>query len=541
VKLSGLGRTSAALAITAAAALATWSVTQAQEKDSASSGLAEMANKVQEVQLANGLRILVLERHDAPVVAFATAVNVGSVDENTGETGLAHMFEHMAFKGSTTIGTSDWEKEKVALDDVEKSFLALKRAKLEKKPKDQLEKLRKEFEQAQEAADKFVNRDEFSTIITRNGGAGLNAFTSADQTVYHVELPANRLELWFHLESDRFRDPVLREFYKEKGAVEEERRMRTESNPIGGLFEEFLAGAFRAHPYGRPVIGHMSDLDVLSATAAKKFFARFYTPNNMVIAIVGDVTKARVQELAEKYFGPMPRGPELEPVPTIETPQKGERRVDVVADAQPVVILGWHGPSVREEDTVALDALTDVLSAGRTSRFYRSLVVQKKVAVQAQIGIGDPGQKYPNLTVAFAVPAPGKTTDDCVEAIEEELERVKTELVSEEELAIVKTRARANFIRGLRGNMGLAQGLAIRQTIHGDWRELFTYPDKVAKLTPKHLQDVAKKYLVRAHRTRGEIVKPYAAPKKADAKKPAEEKKPAEDKKKPADDKDEGF
>ncbi len=324
--------------------------------------------------------------------------------------------------------------------------------------------------------------------------------------------------------------------------------MRTESNPIGGLFEEFLAGAFRAHPYGRPVIGHMSDLDALSATQAKKFFARFYTPNNMVVAIVGDVTVARVRELAEKYFGPMPRGPELEPVPTIETPQKGERVVYVEADAQPVVILGWHGPAARDEDTVALDALTDVLSSGRTSRFYRSLVVQKKVAVQAQIGIGDPGQKYPNLTVAFAVPAPGKSTDDCVQAIEEELARVRDEPVTEDELAIVKTRARANFLRSLRGDMGIAQGLAIRQTIYGDWRELFDYPAKIAKLTPKDLQRVAQKYLVTKNRTRGEIAKPGArdlkrAAPKPDEKKPQDEKKP-EDKKSDEDkkaDEDEGM
>src|SRR5262249_22475725 len=149
------------------------------------------------------------------------------------------------------------------------------------------------------------------------------------QTVYHVELPANRLELWFNLEADRFRNVVLREFYKEKDVVEEERRMRTESSPEGKLFEEFLACAFRAHPYGRPVIGFMSDLDALSATTAKKFFERFYTPDNMTIAIVGDVQTAEVKRLAEKYFGPMPRGPQLEPCPTIETKQEGERRVEL--------------------------------------------------------------------------------------------------------------------------------------------------------------------------------------------------------------------
>jgi predicted Zn-dependent peptidase len=498
------------LAVTAAL-LAALAVGRTRAEDEAKNGgsLEGLASKVNEIQLENGLRVLVLERHGAPTVAFVTAVNVGSVDETTGETGLAHLFEHMAFKGSTTVGTKDWPKEKAALEEVEKCFLHLRELEVQGADKARLDEAKKALEQAQEEAGKYVEPEEYSKIIERNGGSGLNAFTYVDQTVYHVEMPANRLELWFALESDRFRDNVLREFYKEKQAVEEERRMRTESSPEGKLAEEFLECAFRAHPYARPTIGYMSDLDALSATTARKFFAKHYTASNMTIGIVGDVQTSEVKRLAEKYFGPMPKLPKNEPVPTIEPRQEGLRRIEVESAAQPMVFLGWHGPAARETDSVALDALTDVMSSGRTSRLYRSLVVEKKVAVQAGIGWGEPGQKYPNLIMGYAVPAPKKTCDQCVAAFDEEVEKVKAELVTEDELKVVKTRARANFLRGLRGNLGLAESLAMRAgTYWGDWKGLFDQIAKIDKLTREDLRKVAQKYLVRSSLTRGDIVKP---------------------------------
>lgn len=515
------------MAVIAAAAVAALAIGRTSaEDDAAKAGgaLESLASKVNEIVLPNGLRVLVLERHAAPVVAFATAVNVGSVDETTGETGLAHMFEHMAFKGSTSIGTKDWAKEKLALEEVEKAFVELRKLEVlgdsSKEGKEKHAAAKKAFDQAQEEAGKYTEGEEYSKIIERNGGHGLNAFTFSDQTVYHVEMPANRLELWFHLESDRFRDVVLREFYKEKGAVKEERRMRVESNAQGKMFEEFLALTFRAHPYGRPTIGYMSDLESLSATTARKFFDRFYTPNNMTISIVGDVQTADVKRLAEKYFGPMPRGPRIDPVPTIEPKQEGVRRMELEHKSQPIVALAWHCPAARDADAVAIDALTDVLSSGRTSRLYKSLVVEKKLAVAAGCAWGQPGQKYANLIFGYAVPAPKKSNDECVDAILAEIDKVKAELVSEEELAIVKTRARANFIRGLRSNMDLAQGLAMRVGTYGDWKGLFEQTSKIDKLTREDLHRVAKKYFVKSNMSRAEIVKPYEDSKNEPAKKP---------------------
>ncbi|HZU97034.1 MAG TPA: pitrilysin family protein [Planctomycetota bacterium] len=494
------------LAGVAAGIVALGAAVRAQDKEANFDGL---ASKVNEILLDNGLRVLVLERHNAPTVAFATAVNVGSVDERTGETGLAHMFEHMAFKGSTTVGTKDWPKEKAALEVVEERFAAYHKLVLAKASKAAIQDAKKAFEQAQEEAGKYVEPEEYSKIIERNGGEGLNAFTAADMTVYHVEMPANRLELWFLLESDRFRDNVLREFYKERGVVMEERRMRTESSPEGKMFEDFIACAFMAHPYGRPTIGWMSDLEALSATTARKFFDRFYTPDNMTISIVGDVQTSEVKRLAQKYFGPMERGPKREPVPTIEPKQEGEKRIEVEIKAQPVVALAWHGPAARDEDSDSVDALTDVMANGRTSRLYKRLVVEEKLAVNVSMGWGEPGQKYPNLIYAFAIPAPGKKNDDCVKAIDEEIEKVKKEPCTDDELAIVKTRDRANFVRGLRGNLGIAESLATHQVQYGDWKSLFSQPKHIATLTPEDLRKVARKYLTRSNRSRADIVAPY--------------------------------
>ncbi|MBI3724438.1 insulinase family protein, partial [bacterium] len=317
-------------------------------------GLESLEKSVQEKVFPNGLRLLVIEKHTAPIVAMATCVDVGSVDENTGETGIAHLFEHMAFKGSTTTGGDNWEKEKPAIEKTEKAFLELKALRAAGASKEKIAAAEKAWKAAQDEAKAFVRTDEYSTLLQRNGGAGLNAFTSTDVTCYHVTLPANRLELWFELEAERFRDPVLREFYKERDAVKEERRMRVESSPYGQLEEEFVAAAFHAHPYGRPVIGFMCDLEALSATTAKKFFEAHYAPNHMTISLVGDVKFQDAVALAEKYFGTMPRGPDLDPLPTVEPPALGERRVEVESEATPIVLLGWPAVAARHDDTAPL-------------------------------------------------------------------------------------------------------------------------------------------------------------------------------------------
>src|SRR5712691_94624 len=254
----------------------------------AAQSLKDFEKKVTDFTLPNGVRFLIVERHEAPVVSFHTYVNVGSVDDPGGETGLAHMFEHMAFKGTDTIGTRNWPEEKKALDAIEQVYDRLdaeRRKGLRADPK-KVEAIEAELKEAIGKADSFVEPSEFDRIVEGNGGVGLNASTGEDSTNYFYSFPANRLELWFLLESERFLRPVFREFYKERDVVLEEYRMRVESEPQGKLMQTFLATAFAAHPYRRMSGGWPSDIVNLRRSEAEEFFRKYYVPANMTIAIV---------------------------------------------------------------------------------------------------------------------------------------------------------------------------------------------------------------------------------------------------------------
>ena len=469
--------------------------------------LQEFEKNLTEFTLNNGLKFLVLERHNAPVISFRTYVDVGSVNEVTGITGMAHIFEHMAFKGTRTIGTKNYPAEARAMAKVDSLFMAIKREKWKGRYADRkkIKELQKEFEVAQQEAGKYIVHDEFEEVLTREGASGLNASTSRDATQYVVSLPSNKLELWMLMESDRFYEPVLREFYKEKNVVMEERRLRTESQPVGRLLEEFLAIAYKAHPYGQPVIGHMSDLKAISRPEARQFFHKYYIPSNMTIAIVGDVNPEEVRKLAQKYFGRIPSKPKPAPVETVEPPQNCERKVTILDPSQPFLLMGYHKPDINDDDNAVFDAITDIMGIGRTSRLYRSLVRDKKIAVAASAIQGIPGNKYPGLFLFYAVPAKGHSNAECEKAIEEEIERLKKEPVTEEELQKAKTRSRARLIHQLESNSGLAGELAFYETVTGDWRNLFRQLDKIDKVTAADIQRVAKKYFVPGNRNVGVI------------------------------------
>ncbi len=358
--------------------------------------LAEFEKRMTEFTLDNGLKFLILARHEAPVVSFHTYADVGSVDEVKGITGLAHLFEHMAFKGTKTLGTKDYQAEARAMAKMDELFDAIK---AEKRKGDQadpekLKKLQEQFEQAGQEAQKYIVHDEYEEALTREGAAGFNAGTSEDATQYIVSLPSNKIELWMTLESDRFANPVLREFYKERDVVMEERRMM-ENSPYGRLDEEFQAIAYLAHPYGEPVIGHMSDVSTLTRREAEAFFRKYYGPSNLTIAIVGDVNPQQIKKLAEKYFARIPGGPKPEPVETEEPPQRGQRRVIVEDPAQPQIRIGYHQPNVNHPDSAVFEAIAEIVGVGRTSRLYKSLVKEKKIAVSASAG--QSWSKYPGL------------------------------------------------------------------------------------------------------------------------------------------------
>jgi predicted Zn-dependent peptidase len=473
----------------------------------AAQDLASFEKRVTVKALPNGLTLLVLERPEAPVFSFFTHVDAGSAQEVPGITGLAHMFEHMAFKGTDRIGTTDYAAEKAALEKVERAYDAYdaERRKLVGRDDGKVAELEKAWKDAIAEADRYVKANEFGEIIDREGGAGLNAFTSNDETGYFYSLPANRLELWAYLESERFLKPVMREFYKERDVVMEERRMRIESNPVGRLIEQFIATAFTAHPYGQAGIGWPSDLRSFSATDAQRFFETYYVPANMTVAVVGDVRTAEVVGLAERYFGRLPARPEPEPLRTQEPPQIAERQVVVRDQAQPVYVEGYHKPNANHPDDAVYDVISDLLSSGRTSRLYRSLVRDKKIAAGAGGFGGFPGEKYPNEFIVFAFTTPGHTPQEAGEAIRAELERLKSEDVGPDELRMVKTRAKANLIRRLDNNSGLAIQLATAQARYGDWRELFRQVDRIDKVTAADIRRVANETFKDSNRTVGII------------------------------------
>jgi predicted Zn-dependent peptidase len=480
--------------------------------------LASFEKRVTVKVLDNGLTLLVYERPEAPVFSFYTHVDVGADREVPGITGLAHMFEHMAFKGTDKIGTTDFAGERAALEKVEQAYAAYdaERRKTVGHDDKKTAELEKGWKDAIAQADHFVVPNAFGEIVDREGGVGMNASTSHDQTDYFYSFPANRLELWAYLESERFLKPVMREFYKERDVVFEERRMRTDSQPNGRLFEQFLAAAFTAHSYGRPVVGWPSDLKSFSATDAQAFYDRYYVPSNLVVAVVGDVKTAEVVPLVEKYFGRLPKRPKPEPIRTEEPAQRGERQVVLKETAQPLYIEGYHRPDGTDPDDATYSVIGDLLSSGRTSRLYRSLVRDKKIAAFAQAISAVPGDKYPGLFLLLAVPTPGHTPQETQAALRAEVERLKSEDVSDDELKMVKTKAKANLIRRLGDNQGLAIQLAAYQARYGDWRELFRDVDRIDAVNKEAIRRVAGTTFTEANRTVGvlESTRPAtAAPK----------------------------
>ncbi len=457
--------------------------------------------------LENGLTFLVYERPQAPVVSFITYVNVGSVNEVKGITGLAHIFEHMAFKGSSRIGTRNPKAELKILEQIDDAFNLIKIEKMKGRSTDstKIKSLERNFLELQAKADSYIIQDEFEEAFIREGAVGLNASTSRDATWYIVSLPSNKVELWMSLESERFNQPVMREFYKEVSVVKEERRMRTENRPVGKLMEDFFALAYKAHPYGEPVIGHMSDLESITRSEAESFFKKFYCPANMVIAVVGDVVPSDIEKWARVYFGRLANRPLPEGVETVEPPQLGEKRISLEDPSQPFVMIGYHKPATTDSDNAVFDAISDVMGEGRTSRLYKKLVKEKKVAVEASGFTGMPGNQYPNLFLFYAIPAKSIPPGTCESLIYDEIENLKIKAVSRDDLQKAKTRAKAELIYGLTSNEGIGRALAYYQTTTKDWRNLFKRLEQIEKVTAQDLQRVAKKYFTKRNRIVGVI------------------------------------
>ena len=485
----------------------------------ASSGLAD---RVIEHKLANGLTVLLVERHQAPVVSINMTFGVGGVNEQVGQTGLAHLYEHMAFKGTRTVGTKNYEKEKPILDELHRvgTELEQRQRELARRTADTpvdpaetrtIESLQTRFKELQDQAAQYVAGNEMALLYQRHGGVGLNASTGKDLTRYVISLPANRLPLWAAIESDRMASPVLREFYKERGVVMEERRLRNDDSPSGLLYETFTSAAFRAHPYGVPTIGWESDILSLTPAVTEAFFKTYYGPGRATIGIVGDIDAKEVMSLIENTFGKIPAAPPPPQIVTVEPPQRGERRVEVEFDAEPSLAIGFHKPALGHPDDYVFDVIDELLTDGPTSRLYSKLVRDSRLAASVNSDANYPGVRSANLFVLSATPLAPHSTAEVETAILAELERLKTEPVAAKELERIVNNLDADMVRALRSNSGLASQLALYQTVAGDWRFILTSRDKIAAVTPADIQRVATQYFTKSNRTVATLVKKTAS------------------------------
>ena len=452
----------------------------------------DLEKRVKEYTLKNGMKLLILERHAAPLVSYEMMFCAGSVDEEAGKSGLAHLFEHMMFKGTRTVGTKDYAAEKPLMDQIDKVALALVDV--------DSPTLRAKMEALEAEEQKLIIPSEFDQIYQRAGAEGLNAFTSRDMTGFVVSLPSNKWELWPMMEAERMADPVLREFYKERDVVMEERRMRYDNDPDGKLWENFLALCYLAHPYRNPTIGWASDIKRLTRSDAEDFFRGHYAPNNAVVAVVGDVSASVVAEKCEKYFAYVPPQAVPRRAVTEEPAQDGERRARVAFDAEPRLLLGYPKPSAPHPDNFVFEMIEQVLGRGRTSRFNRG-IVDKQTAVAAWASNGNPGERYANLIVFGGSPRKPNGNPELEGAILSELERLKNEAVPVRELEKIKNQLEADFIRELASNSGMASRLSYCQAVLGDWRYPFRYLEGIRKVTPDDVQRVAKQYLTEKNRT----------------------------------------
>ena len=409
---------------------------------------------VQEHHLANGLRVVTLEDHSAPVAIVQVWYHVGSKDEVPGKTGLAHLLEHMMFKGTAAHGPG-----------------------------------------------------EFSRLVARGGGDD-NAFTSRDYTAYFEKFAADRLDLGLRLEADRMRglrlDPV--EFNRERSVVKEERRMRTEDDPQAALIEQVQAAAFVSHPYRGPVIGWMADIDRLTVSDLKAFYDRYYQPGNATLVLVGDFDTAEVMREVDTAFGPIPPGPKIAQPHFSEQPQRGEREVKLRREAKlPFVYVAYHTPTIDDADGHALEVLAQLLAGGKSSRLYRALVQERQIALYTGANY-DSDAEDPSLFTVYGAIQPGHTTEEWQAAVAKELRRLAQDPVPERELTKAKNQIEAQFVFAQDSIFYLAMTLGRLYTTGRSVDDFNSYIPRIRAVSAADVQRVARTYFSQDQRTIGILI-----------------------------------
>ena len=471
---------------------------------------------VTEHTLPNGFRLLLVERHDDPGIAGGWVTHVGSANERPGMTGIAHLFEHMMFKGSPTIGTTNYprdleiiaEQERVRDQMREEDVLAraaYRRGEITDMLKPETksaryQELEKKFAGLVAAHREIIVKNEFDRIYRSAGGSGMNAYTSQDMTAYFIGVPANKLELWMWMESERLLRPVFREFYAERDVVFEERRMRTDSTPTGKFSESLTSMFWESHPYQWPIIGWPSDIPAITKAQADEFYATYYAPQNITLILVGDFNSTNALALAKNYFGRIPRGARNAPdVVTLEVPAVAEKRMNAEAETNPQVEILWKTVGFGHKDASALQILGQLLST-RTGRLYKGLVLNNKIATEAQAA--QHALKYAGMFFGYGEVAEGHTPDEVEQAIYREIETLKHDEVPAQELQKVKNNFAAGEYRKLASNMAILQQL-IHTDGMGRWQEINEAGPRIQAVTAADEQRVAKTYFKKENRTVG--------------------------------------
>lgn len=458
--------------------------------------------------LDNGLKLILVERHEQPIVAAGLFYGVGSVNDPAGKSGIAHLFEHMLFKGSQTIGTSDYQREHPLIEQQDalraQMSAEMNRMRLMKR-RGQIDDvldpeqwtpeyaaLKKRYDGLLEDQRQYIKNNELANLYSTNGGAGLNAGTAEDMTLYFVQLPANKLELFFWIESDRMAEAVMREFYVERENVREERRLRTESTPTGRFNEAFEALFWQTHPYGVPVLGWASEVESITRDDVRDFYRLYYTPNNARLVLVGDFDSARVISLARRYFGRIPRGA-IEPPPLItEEPRPiAERRFYAEAETNPRVRVRYHGVAIGHADEAALDVLAELLS-GKTGRLYKRLVTAEDAAI-GRPRASNMSRKYAGYSEINVTVKEGRTPEEVEQFVLEEIDKLREGEITEYELEKVKNQVLSSSVRRLKNNMGLMFQLGVYDTWL-DWSYINQAPQRMLQVTADDVRRVVKEY-----------------------------------------------
>lgn len=472
-------------------------------------------SKIKKYTLENGLKIIFMQNGANPTVALYWKILAGSSDENPSNSGIAHMLEHMLFKGTKIVGTVDYEKEKKYLEvlniwyhrlDAYKSKLESANEEKEKWEK-KIQILEKRISILEGEVKKYQISEEDSIIYSINGQRGYNAYTSEDVTNYQIELPSNRIEIWAKLESDRIQNSVFREFYTERNVVAEERRMRVENNPFGFLYEKFIEEIYKGHPYGYPTIGPMKNILNFKKEQAEEYFKNYYRPDNTVIAVVGNFDQEKTFEIIKKYFSNWKKSDY--PIPRNKVKKLEYRKVDlkIEKDGSPVQLLAWKKPNFPSRENLVLEILADILTGRMDTRLHKKLIEEQKYASNISLYTSEPGERYENLFLFVIFPNLAILKDPnnkeelkeiynkIQQSILEELEEIKKNGIKEEELNRVKQVSLTKFIKKMRSNAYLADIFTYYELIYGDYSIIFDYYKMIDSITSSEIQKVVKEYL----------------------------------------------